>query len=107
LQRFDRKLDSEDGGERSGRGLPEGTSETHLRLGKVQGYPRSYLTRSLALARASLGGASTRTRGKLACSIDRSLHLYLTLNFRIYIATSVVCFTFHSLVDRLIDRIRT
>ena len=26
-RRFDRKLDSEDGGERSGRGLPEGTGD--------------------------------------------------------------------------------
>ena len=34
--RFGRKLDSEDGGEWSGRGLPEGTLETHLRMGKAQ-----------------------------------------------------------------------
>ena len=48
---FGRKLDSEDGGERSERGLSKGTSETHLRVGKARGYPRSYLTGSLALAR--------------------------------------------------------
>jgi hypothetical protein len=65
LRQFGRKLDSEDGGERSGRGLPEGTTETHLRVGKDQGYPRSYPTRSLALAWDSLRGAPTRTRGKL------------------------------------------
>jgi hypothetical protein len=35
LQWFDRKLDSEDGGEQSGRGLPKGTSKTHLRVGKA------------------------------------------------------------------------
>ena len=34
-RRFGRKLDSEDGGEQSGRGLPEGTSKTHLRMGKA------------------------------------------------------------------------
>jgi hypothetical protein len=38
-QRFGRKLDSEDGGERSGRSLPEGTPEIHLRMGKARGYP--------------------------------------------------------------------
>ena len=50
---FGWKLDSEDVGERSRRGLLEGTSETHLRVGKNRGYPRSYLTRSLALERGS------------------------------------------------------
>ena len=39
LQWFGRKLDSEDGGERSGKGLPEGTPETHLRVEKARGYP--------------------------------------------------------------------
>jgi hypothetical protein len=63
-RRFDRKLDSEDDGERSGIGLPEGRPETHLRVGKARGYPRSYPTGSLALARNSLG-APTRIRGKL------------------------------------------
>ena len=100
---FGRKLDSEDGGERSGRGLPEGTPETHLRMGKAWGYPWSYLTGSLALARDSLRGAPTRTRGKLMCSrylskntrvIDGSLHLYLIFIFYIYSATLIVCFTF-------------
>ena len=38
-RRFSRKLDSEDGEERSGRGLPEGTLETHLSVWKVRGYP--------------------------------------------------------------------
>jgi hypothetical protein len=50
---FGRKFDSEDGGERSGRGLPKGTLETHLPMGKAQGYAWSYLTRSLVLARSS------------------------------------------------------
>ena len=54
LRRFGQKLDSEDDGERSERGLPEGTLETHLRVGKARGYPWSYLTGSLALARDSL-----------------------------------------------------
>jgi hypothetical protein len=64
-RRFSRKLDSKDGEERSGRGLLKGTPETHLRVGKAQGYPRSYPTGSLALARDSLRGAPTRTRRKL------------------------------------------
>ena len=58
------KLDSEDGMERFGRGLPEGTPETHLHVGKAQSYPRSYPTRSLTL-RDSFRGAPTRTREKL------------------------------------------
>jgi hypothetical protein len=53
MRRFDQKFDSEDGGERSVRGLLEGTPETHFRIGKAQGYARSYQTRSLALARGS------------------------------------------------------
>jgi hypothetical protein len=53
LWRFGRKLDSEDGGKRFRRGLLEGTSETHLCVGKAWSYPRSYPTRSLALARGS------------------------------------------------------
>ena len=52
-RRFGQKLDSEDGGERSRRGLSEGMLETHLRMGKARGYPRSYPTGSLALARGS------------------------------------------------------
>jgi hypothetical protein len=63
---FDRKLDSEDGGERSGRGLPEGTLETYLHMGKARRYPRSYPTGSLALVRDSLQGAPMRTRGSLS-----------------------------------------
>ena len=85
-RRFGRKLDSEDGGVRSGRGLTEGTSETHLHVGKVRGYPRSYPTGSLALERDSLRGDPMRTRGKLA----RSLHIStLLFSFCIYI----VCIT--------------
>ena len=34
-RRFGRKLDSEDGGEWYERGLPKGTLETHLHVGKV------------------------------------------------------------------------
>ena len=52
-RRFGRKLDSEDGGEWSKRGLPEGTPETHLHVGKARHYPESYPTLSLALARGS------------------------------------------------------
>ena len=90
-RRFGRKLDSEDGGERSGRG----TLETHLHMGKAGGYPRSYPTRSLALVRDSLRGAPTRTRGSLRASrylgkntgvVDGSLHIStLPFSFRIYI----------------------
>ena len=96
---FGQKLDSEGSEERSGRGLPECTQETHLRVGKAWGYPRSYPTGSLALARDSLRGAPTRTRGILRASrclgkntgvIDRSLHIStLLFSFRIYI----VCIT--------------
>ena len=97
-RRFARKLDSEDGGERSGRGLLEGTPNTHLHVGKARGYPRSYPIGSLALARDSLREAPTRTRGKLARRylgkntgvIDRSLHIStLLFSFHIYI----ICIT--------------
>ena len=111
---FGRKLDSEDGGERSRRVLPEGTSETHLCVGKARGYPQSYPTVAWPLRgipyeglQRGLGGSLSASRylGKNTGVVDESLHPYLTLSFRIYIATSVVCFTFPSLVDRLVDRI--
>ena len=95
LRQFGQKVDSEDDGERSRRGLPEGTPETHLHVGKAWGYPRSYPTEILALARDSLRGAPTRTRGSLHASrylgknttvIDESLHIStLLFSFRIYI----------------------
>jgi hypothetical protein len=50
-RRFGQKLDSEDGGEQSRKGLPKGTPETHLRIGKARGYPQSYPTGNLAIAR--------------------------------------------------------
>ena len=102
-RRFGWKLDSEDGGEQSGRGLSKGTPETHLRVGKAQGYPQSYPTRSLALMRDSLRGVPMRTWGSLSASrylgkntgvIDGSLHLYIIFTFRIHITTLVDCFTF-------------
>ena len=107
LRWFGRKLDSEDDRERSGRGLSEGTPETHLRVGKARGYPWSYSTGSLDLARDSLRGAPTRTRGSLRASrylgkntrvIDGSLHIStLLFSFCIYIAILVVLY-FPSLV---------
>ena len=48
-QYFGQKLDSVDGEERSERGMPE----TYLRVGKAQGYPRSYPTGSLTFVRDS------------------------------------------------------
>ena len=92
-RRFSWKLDSENGGERSRRGLPKDTPETHLCVGKAWGYSRSYPTGSLALARNSLRGAPTRTRerasrylGKNAGVVDGSLHISTSLfSFRIYI----------------------
>ena len=99
-RRFGQKLDSEDGGERSGRGLPNGTSETHLRVGKALSYPWSYLTRSLALVRDSLRGAPTRTRESLRASrylgkntrvIDGSLYIStLLFIFCIYVAIALL-----------------
>ena len=97
--RFGQKLDSEDSGERSGRGLSEGTPETHLHVGKARGYPRRYPKGSLALARNSLRGAPTRTRGSLSASrylgkntgvVDGSLYIStLLFSFRIYIVILV------------------
>ena len=91
---FGRKLDSEDGGGRSGRGLPKGTPETHLRVEKARGYPRSYPTGSLALARdipceglqQGLGRSlhTSRYLNKNTGVIDGSLHISISLfSFRI------------------------
>ena len=73
LRRFSRKLDSEDSREHPGQGLLEGMSETHLRVGKTRGYPRSYSTRSLALARDSLRGAPTK--GEACVLLDTSIKI--------------------------------
>ena len=50
---------------------------------------------------------ASRYLGKNTGVVDGSLHLYLIFSFRIYIATLVVCLTFSSLVDRLVDRFGT
>jgi hypothetical protein len=44
-------------------GLGEAISETHLRMGRPESYPRSYSTRSLALVVASLQETPARIRG--------------------------------------------
>ena len=103
-RRFGRKLDSEDGGKQSERGLPEGTPKTHLRVGKTRGYPRSYPTGSLALARDSLRGIpceglqrglggslrASRYLGKNTGVVDEILHIStLLFSFCIYIAILV------------------
>jgi hypothetical protein len=56
-----------------------------------------------------LGGSlrTSRYLNKATSVVDGSLHLYLIFSFHIYIAILVVCFTFPSLVDRLVDRIGT
>ena len=77
LQRFGQKLDSEDGAERSGRGLPEGTLETHLHVEKARvgawplgGIPCKGLQQGL-------GGSLRASRyfGKNTGVIDGSLHI--------------------------------
>ena len=93
-KRFGRKLDRRRRGA-SGRGLPEGTSETHLHVEKARCYPWSYPTGSLALARDSLRGLQRGLGGSLRASqyvdkntgvVDGSLHIStLLLSFRSYI----------------------
>ena len=91
MRHFSQKLDSEDGGEMSGRGTPE----THLRMGKAWGYKRCYPTGSLALARDSLRGLQRGLGGSLRASrylskntrvVNGSLYIStLLFSFRIYI----------------------
>ena len=66
--RFGRKLDSEDSGEWSRIGLPRGTSETHLCMGRpkaIQGVTRPG---TWPFVRASCQGALMRTKGSLLAS---------------------------------------
>ena len=87
-RRFGRKLDSEDGGERSGRGLPK----AHRRPTCAWGRPRAIhgVTRPGAWPlrgipceglQRGLGGSLSASRylGKNTGVVDGSLHLYLTL----------------------------
>ena len=92
---FDRKLDSEDGGEHLGEACWKARRRPTCAWKKARGYPRSYPTGSLALARDSLRGAPTRTGGSLRASrylgkntgvIHGSLHIStLLFSFRMYI----------------------
>ena len=109
-RRFGWKVDSEHGGEQSGRGLPEGTPETHLHVGKalaIHGVtrPGAWPLRGISCEGLQRGlGRSLRASRYLDKDIsvvDRSLHLYLIFSFHIYIAILVVCFTFPNLVDRI------
>ena len=95
-RRFDRKLDSEDGGGRSGRGLREGIPETHLRMGKAWGLSTELPDRELGPCEGFLARGSHEDLGE-ACAIldtsvkntgviDGSLHIStLLFSFRIYI----------------------
>lgn len=56
----------------------EGTQKTHLHMGKGQGYPRSYVTESLALARDS------KNLCKNTEVNDESLHLYRPFTFGVF-----------------------
>ena len=90
-RRFGRKLDSEDGGEWSGRGLLEGTPETHLSMGKAwlsMKLPNWELGPWERLQRG-LGGSLSVSRylSKNTVVVDGSLHLYLIFTFYIYIVT--------------------
>jgi hypothetical protein len=99
-RRFGRKLDSEDSVEWSWRGLPKRTPETDLRVGKTRGYPRSYPTGSLALARDSLRGAPSRISGKLKRFSIPCISIIL-FTFRIYTPYLGCVLYFPSLVDMI------
>jgi hypothetical protein len=102
-RRFGRKLDSKDGRERSGRGLPEGTPETHFMVGRPRAIhrvtrPGAWTLRGIPCEglQRGLGGSLSTSRylGKNTGVIDGSLHLYLIITFRIYFATLVMFFIF-------------
>jgi hypothetical protein len=100
---FGRKLDGKNSGERSGRGLLEGTPKTHFAVGRpraiygvtrpgawtLRGIPCEGLQRGLG---ESL--SASRYLDKNTKVIDGSLHLYLIIIFRIYFATLVMFFIF-------------
>ena len=113
---FGQKLNSKDGRERSGRGLPEGTPETHLRVGKARAIhgvtrPGAWPLRGIPYEGLQRGlGASLRASrylGKNTGVVDESLHIStLLFSFRIYIAI-LVCALLSLLSDRLVDRFGT
>ena len=101
-RRFGRKLDSEDGGERSERGLPKAHQRPTCawgRPGAIHGVTRlgAWPLRGIPWEglQQGLGGSLSASRylGKNTGVIDGSLHLYLIFTFRIYFAILVVCFT--------------
>ena len=94
-RRFGRKLDSEDGKERSRRGLPEGTLEPQLHVVKAQGIhgvtrPGAWPLRGIPCEGLQRGlGESlcaSRYLSKNTGVVDESLHIStLLFSFRIYI----------------------
>ena len=88
LQRFGQKLDSEDGAERSGRGLPKGTLETHLHVGKARVGPWPLGGIPCKGLQQGLGGSlrASRYLGKNTGVVAESLHIStLLFSFGIYI----------------------
>jgi hypothetical protein len=70
---------------------------------KTEGYLRSYLTRSLAIAWASFEWGSNKDYGKACMLLDTSIQMLVHqwdlvsishLSFHIYIIILVRCFTF-------------
>ena len=103
-RRFGQRLDSEDGGERSGRGLPEGTLETHLRVDKARAIhgvtrQRAWPLRGIPCEGLQRGlGESlcvSRYLDKNTGVVDGSLHIStLLFSFRIYIVILVCALLF-------------
>jgi hypothetical protein len=98
-----------------GSGLGEGSSKTHLHVGKALGY-HSYPTRGLTITWASLQGAPMSTRGSLCASrycgkntgvIDESLYIYCLFTVHIYTVYLGYVIYLPSLVVRLVHRFRT
>ena len=102
---FGRKLDSEDSGERSGRGFAtSGLTIDPLAHGEGSELSTELPDQELGPCMGSLRGAPTRTRGSLRASryldkntgvVDGSLHIStLLFSFRIYIAFLVCALLF-------------
>jgi hypothetical protein len=91
---FGQKLNSEDGGESSGRDTGD-----PLACGEGPGPSTKLPIQELSPCEGLQRGLQERLHASRYLSkntrvIDRSLHLYLIFTFHIYIATMVVCFTF-------------
>ena len=115
-RRFGRKLDSEDGGEHPGEACRKARRRPTCAWGRPEAIhgvtrPGAWPLRGIPCEglQRGLGGSlrASRYLGKNTGVVNESLHLYRSLPSAFIFATLVMCFTFPSLVVRLVDRVGT